>query len=346
MLKQRLHQTEPNGASAHSTPPDEQRYVSMTEVTHDDYLKFVANTREVEIEHTKVALKGPYHSAVNHPPLDYRNETDTVWSFPDRGEWATHTGNYRGNWSPYIPRNLIEKYTEPGDLVLDPMLGSGTTLVECKLLGRNGIGVDINRDAVMVARDRLYFSYTRPLDWPPEGSVRTFVGDCRSLDAIESDSVELVATHPPYAGIISYSKSRVQGDLSSLNLSSYVSEIRNSALDAYRVLKPGKHCAILIGDTRKRLHYVPISMRVLLAFLDVGFILREDIIKRQWNTTTGLGRWRGREYPFYKIAHEHLYVFRKPEDGEKLGERKNSAKWWAESSDLVLNGRTPKAKTS
>ncbi|MDW7774889.1 MAG: DNA methyltransferase [Methanosarcinales archaeon] len=74
-----------------------------------------------------------------------------------------HKGNYRGNWSPYIPRNLILRYTEKNDTVLDQMAGSGTTLVECKLLQRNAIGVDINPDAVMVARNRLDFSYT-PLD--------------------------------------------------------------------------------------------------------------------------------------------------------------------------------------
>jgi len=51
------------------------------------------------------------------------------------------------------------KYTQKGDWVLDQMMGSGTTLVEAKLLERNAIGVDINFEAVMVARDRLNFSY-------------------------------------------------------------------------------------------------------------------------------------------------------------------------------------------
>ncbi|MDT8402847.1 MAG: DNA methyltransferase, partial [Bacteroidales bacterium] len=74
-----------------------------------------------------------------------------------------HKGNYRGNWSPYIPRNLILRYTDTNDTVLDQMAGSGTTLVECRLLQRNAIGIDINPGAVMVARNRLDFSYT-PLD--------------------------------------------------------------------------------------------------------------------------------------------------------------------------------------
>src|SRR3989442_14426076 len=90
-------------------------------------------------------------------PQHFQLEATTVWSFPDRGHWATHEGGYRGNWSPYIPRNLIERFTAPGDVVLDPMMGSGTTLVECRLLGREGIGIDVNLNAVMLARNRLAF---------------------------------------------------------------------------------------------------------------------------------------------------------------------------------------------
>ncbi|MCX9075702.1 MAG: DNA methyltransferase [Candidatus Methanoperedens sp.] len=95
-----------------------------------------------------------------------------------------------------MPRNLILRYTAPGDLVLDQMAGSGTTLVECKLLGRRAVGVHINSNAVMVARNRLDFSYA-PLDVDykvPE--IRTSVGDARSLDLIEPESIDLIATHP------------------------------------------------------------------------------------------------------------------------------------------------------
>ncbi len=54
-------------------------------------------------------------------------EQTTIWSFPNRGNWATHSGNYRGNWSPYIPRNLVMRYSNEGDWILDQFLGSGTT---------------------------------------------------------------------------------------------------------------------------------------------------------------------------------------------------------------------------
>jgi hypothetical protein len=52
-------------------------------------------------------------------PKNFREEQTSVWSFPQRGNWATHSGEYRGNWSPYIPRNVILKYAKPDDLVLD-----------------------------------------------------------------------------------------------------------------------------------------------------------------------------------------------------------------------------------
>ncbi len=144
-------------------------------------------------------------------PSAFTPKTTTTFRFPDRGDWATQinryarlpyvdatstgatvVGNYRGNWSPYIPHNLIMRYTAPGELVLDQpdypsgtgihvclrsirvcalpktfkkglsnegvceaypntpsrgvtrearlgMAGSGTTIVECKLLGRRAV---------------------------------------------------------------------------------------------------------------------------------------------------------------------------------------------------------------
>lgn len=63
----------------------------------------------------------------------------------------------RGNWAPQIPRNLILCYSKPRDLALDQMCGCGTTLIECKLTGRNAIGFDINPEMVEVAEKSLKF---------------------------------------------------------------------------------------------------------------------------------------------------------------------------------------------
>ncbi|HZY93747.1 MAG TPA: DNA methyltransferase [Candidatus Bathyarchaeia archaeon] len=301
----------------------------MELVTQDEFRKFISERKFVTIENVKVEIGKPWHITSFAPPKDYVNEEFTVWSFPSRGDWATHSGKYRGNWSPYIPRNLILKYSSPGETVLDQMCGSGTTIVECKLLNRNGIGVDVNRDAIMLTLDRLRFDYN-PLDSTSHSSIRTYVGDARNLDRIDDNSIDLVTTHPPYAWIIPYSKKRLSGDLSGLRkLPEFLKAMRTVAAESYRVLKPSRYCAILIGDTRKGRHYIPISIGVLQAFLSVGFILKEDIIKMQHKTMATREKWRGHKYDFYKIAHEHLYVFRKPEKDENTSPLNYSKAWWA-----------------
>ncbi len=183
-------------------------------------------------------------------------------------------------------------------------------------------------DAVMVARNRLDFSYA-PLDADyvaPE--IKTYVGDARFLDLIENESIDLIATHPPYASIIPYSHDR-EGDLSSVhNIAEFAAEMKKVAQECMRVLEPGKHCAVLIGDTRRNKNFVPITPRVLMSFLETGFILREDIIKLQWKMKSMRERWFGKKYDFYLIGHEHLYVFRKADEGERVTKFRESMKWW------------------
>ena len=78
----------------------------MKEITEKDYRDFLKFHQFVEIENVKVPLIKE-HKIKKFEPEDFKLERTTVWSFPDRGDWATHKGNYRANWSPYIPRNLI-----------------------------------------------------------------------------------------------------------------------------------------------------------------------------------------------------------------------------------------------
>ena len=61
--------------------------------------------------------------------------------------------------------------------------------------------------------------------------------------------------------------------------------------------------------------------------IDVGFILRAGIIKIHHKMKSTREEWRGTKYDFYLLGHEHLYVFRKPANGEKMSEFKNSVKW-------------------
>lgn len=296
----------------------------MREITRKDYEKWIKKHKEIVIEDTRIPL-GRKREIKKLQPEKFELQTTSVWSFPKRGNWATHKGNFRGNWAPEIARNIILRYSKEGDTVLDQMVGGGTTLIECKLLNRYGIGIDINKEAAMLTRDRLNF------DFETSTTQRTFVGDARDLNLLKDNSIDLIATHPPYANIINYSKNskkHIEGDLSYVqNIEEFAGEIKKVAEESFRVLKPGKYCAILMGDTRRYKHYVPISFRVLQSFLDVGFILKEDVIKKQWRCkTTGFWTNKSKEYNFLLIMHEHLFVFRKPEKDEKLKKFQESMK--------------------
>ena len=245
-------------------------------------------------------------------PKRYEEETTTIWSFRQRGRWATHDGRYRGNWSPYIPRNVIMKYSRFGDTVLDYFVGGGTTAVEAKLLGRKCIGLDINAAAVELTRDNLRFNPpSLPNDYQIyEPDVR--VGDSRNLEGIKDKTIDLICAHPPYAGIISYGL-KVEGDLSRLSYDNFIAEMHQVAEESYRVLKPGGKCAILIGDGRNKKHVVPIGFRTINAFLDSKFKLKELVIKRQHNCkATGFWYSNSIKYNFLLLAHEYLAIFEKP----------------------------------
>lgn len=243
-------------------------------------------------------------------PKDFQPEKTTVWSFPERGTWATHTPHYRGNWSPQTARNIVSLYSKEGDVVLDPMVGGGTTPVECMLTGRNSISVDINPSAIFLTGDRLTLPECKMKELL-KTTHKLFVGDTRNLSHIEDNSIDLLMVHPPYSNIIKYTGS--ENDLSTIDeLDLFFDSFRLAISEYYRVLKNNSFCAILIGDTRKKGHFVSISTRIMLDFLRAGFVLKEEVIKLEWNCHSD----RSCYYPnagFLFIKHEHLFVFRKPD---------------------------------
>lgn len=303
----------------------------MKEISQIDYQNFIKKNHSIIIEDGKKSFEleiGKKDDPHKFAPDGFKLQVTNVWSFPKRGNWATHGGEYRGNWAPEIPRNLLLRYSIEGDLVLDQFVGSGTTLIECKLLGRKGIGIDVNLNSLMLTRDRLNFNYN-PFDITVYNQ-KTYLGDARNLDEVKDETVDLIATHPPYANIIRYSKDKIEEDISNVkNIDEYIEQMEKVAFESYRVLKPGKYAAILIGDTRRNKHHIPVAFRVMQAFMNAGFILKEDIIKIQYQMK-GSAFWakRSQELNFLLLKHEHLFVFRKPKIDEKTSEFKFSKKWW------------------
>ena len=243
---------------------------------------------------------------VKWDPEDFELEMTTHWSFPKRGDWATHDAKWRGNWSPYIPRNILLRYSEENDLVLDQFAGGGTTLVEAKLLNRNIIGVDVNETALARCREKINFEHSGA-----NGKVYLYKGDARTLDFIKDNSIDLICTHPPYADIIKYSED-IEADLSHLKVKDFLIAMRDVAVESYRVLKKDKFCAVLMGDTRQKGHMIPMSFEVMKLFQSAGFKLKELVIKEQHNCkATGYWKTNSVKYNFLLIAHEYLFIFRK-----------------------------------
>lgn len=253
-------------------------------------------------------------------PKDFQEEKSTIWSFKQRGNWATHSGEYRGNWSPYIPRNIILKYSKPGEMVVDYFCGAGTTAIECKLLGRKCIAIDINEEAIKLAQSKLDFDIFSPqLSFINQEELCQFynpeliVGDARDLSFLQDESIDLICAHPPYANIIYYTDSK-KGDLSFYDINDFLREMKQVARESFRVLKPGKQCAILIGDTRRKKHVIPLGYKLINIYLEAGFTLKELVIKRQHNCkTTGFWYANSIKYNFLLLAHEYLPIFEKPE---------------------------------
>ncbi len=236
-------------------------------------------------------------------PNNFKLEPTTVWSFSDRGSWATHSGTYRGNWSPYVPRNLLLRYSNSGDWVLDQFMGSGTTLVEAKLLSRNAVGVDINPQSVSYSETNLQFQCET------NSKIFTRNGNATDLHFIKDNRIDFICTHPPYANIIKYSNG-IEGDISLLGVDEFLAKMRQAAEESFRVLRRGKMCAVMMGDVRKYGKVIPLGFRMMECFLQAGFTNKEIIIKEQHNCSSTV-YWEKQNNDFLLLAHEYIFVFQK-----------------------------------
>ena len=182
-------------------------------------------------------------------------------------------------------------------------MGSGTTLVEAKLLNRNAIGVDINPKSVSISETNLQFQ----CDTTSKVHIRK--GSATDLSFIKDSRIDFICTHPPYANIIKYSK-EIENDISLLSVDDFLMEMEKVASEAYRVLKQGKMCAIMMGDMRKYGKVIPLGFKVMECFLKAGFVSKEIIIKEQHNCKS-TEYWKNRANNFLLLAHEYIIVFQK-----------------------------------
>jgi hypothetical protein len=278
----------------------------------------------------KVIKRRPKVSTYNDIDLtrwkDYPEiETGSLWLFERRDRTETHVGDYHGNFIPQIPQQLLKRFTRQGDVVVDLFLGMGTTLIECRRLGRHGIGVELLDHVAEAARERIEATAN-----PHRVETQVLVGDSGApgsaervrnhLAALGKEHADLVVLHPPYGDIISFSKGERPEDLSNVaSDGEFVERFRPVLRRAYELLAPDRFMALVIGDKYAQGSWVPLGFMGMQAAMDEGFRLKSIIVKDINGNEKGKGKnanlWRYRALAqgYYLFKHEYVFLFQKPD---------------------------------
>lgn len=241
--------------------------------------------------------------------------TDSLWIIEKRDNSGAHNGNYHGNFVPQIPHQLFSRYTKKGDWVLDPFMGSGTSLIEAQRLGRNSIGIELQENVVNEAVSRIQTESQN------DCVAKVYTGDSRTiqiekiLDSIGIKKYQFVIMHPPYWDIIKFSDN--QNDLSnSSSLEVFLENFGQVIDNTTKYLEKNRYCACVIGDKYANSQVIPLGFYCMNLFLEKGFILKAILVKNFGDTKgksnqQGIWRYRAISNDFYIFKHEYIYVFKK-----------------------------------
>lgn len=247
--------------------------------------------------------------------------TDSLWFFPERDRSGAHGADYHGNFIPQIPYQALRRYTKAGDVVLDPFLGSGTTLIECRRLGRHGIGLDLKEPLTRSVRKRIAAaenpaavrtSILHTDSGDVEGSSRKIRRVLRSLGREE---VQLAILHPPYHSIIRFSDS--PQDLSNCATPGEFLERFGQVVDlATRFLERKRYLVLVIGDIYEKGTWIPLGFQCAEEVMKRGYQLKSIVVKdmqgnRAKRNLGQIWRYRALAGGFYIFKHEYVIFFRK-----------------------------------
>ena len=246
----------------------------------------------------------------------------SIWDTPERDPFGWTVKSIHGNCPVDIPRQCIWRFSRKGEVVLDPFVGSGTTLVACARMRRIGIGIEINPNIAKIAMENL--SYTTMDEELNEWlrKQRVIVGDARDLKSlgIEDESIDLVFAHPPYWNLIDYGAEygRVEGDLSvAPTLEDFLRGMEECLKEIKRVLKPGRFLCILIGDAfLKGGKVVPLDYYITDLALKLGFEFYSKVIKYTRLATSRRNcintmKYRSLRSNFFICIHDYVIMFRR-----------------------------------
>lgn len=218
-------------------------------------------------------------------------ESTTLWDFSTQnyGDSPHGDNKFNGVTPAFVIWNLLQRYTAPGDSVVDPMAGSGTTIDVAKELGRQVVGYDIapyRKDVIQ--------------------------NDARKIP-LEDNSVDFVFIDSPYSDNVKYSNHPDCIGKISCEKEDFFEELEKVAREIYRILKSEKVVAWLIGDHwRKKSGFIPVGIRIY-EMLCKYFETVDIICVKRRNQTSNTGLWhkRARDFNFYLRGFKYLFIMKK-----------------------------------
>lgn len=245
---------------------------------------------------------------------------------------------------PEVVRHAVAHYTKPGDLVLDPMCGIGTTLVEAVRLGRRAVGVEYEPHWVDVANANLRLAGEQGVGGENGIDARVFHGDARQLLTLLPPEyvgqAALVVTSPPYgpsthgqvsvapgAGVQKYhhlyGNTLDRGNLANIGHHRLLAGFTRILAALRTYLKPGGHIAITIRPWREHAELIDLPSQILACGRAAGLIPVErnvallaraaetDLVARgSFFQRDFIRKQREAGLPLHLIAHEDVLVFR------------------------------------
>jgi len=172
-----------------------------------------------------------------------------VWNFPKCD--SRYGLNYPGRIPGQIIENLLHYYTKPFDLVVDPMMGGGTTVDVCKVFYRRYRAYDIN---------------------PVREDIRVEKHDIRKGYPPEVQKVALVFLDPPYWRL--QREGYTQDGVAATNYEEWLTFMRKLAVDTYEVLKENGHVGLLVEaflDEKVTGRFLDLPFECCQSFMDAGF---------------------------------------------------------------------------
>ncbi|HII40970.1 MAG TPA: hypothetical protein HA326_07125 [Thermoplasmata archaeon] len=218
-------------------------------------------------------------------------EPYTAWDFPDQGAGTARYGDatFNGVTPALAALNLVRRYTRPGDLVVDPMAGSGTIADVARSLGRRAVSLDLapRRRDIVRADARA---------WPLPDAIATLA----VIDSPYSDNL-VYSDDPRCLGRISCKDSR------------FYRQMARVADEAQRVLRPGGVLAWVISDEYKGGTYTPVGFR-LQTVLASRFEFLDTVVLLRHHDRSASPMWEhhARRYNFLLRGFKFLFLMRRP----------------------------------